>query len=499
MENSKREFSADDAALLGRNALAPAPDEPRTDGAAEAAENAGAGEQAQSVSPCGGTDQSACDPSPAGGRAEGAFDANIQKKKRAVRFRASDAKKKQSPLLRFFLALWIDRLIPFWERSILPPWREKALPFIKKIFPPRAAAAVVLLALYALPVGFLSAGDTVVVVREDGRDAGVVLSAAADAVQIAADCGLSLRDEDIVSLHTADAVFGAVQTLEIVRAFPVRVSADGATAELYTAGDTVAAVLARAGIELGADDFVEPAADTVLSAESDVVVRRVTYDVRTVEETAPAQTVLKPSPLLSDGVKKTVTTLTRDGAACTTYRDRYVDGLFDGTELLYTAYTKYPWNAVTLVGQGGIAASSLDGSKYTDAQIVDGVPSAYESVKAAQPCTAYSFKPGVWGSSGMFLVQGMVAVNPEEYAYGDLLYITSADGSFVYGWAIAADSGTAMMSGAVEIDCFFETYGESVLFGKKWLDVYVVGHLTQGQLEEYAAQAGMFRARVPAD
>ena len=91
----------------------------------------------------------------------------------------------------------------------------------------------------------------------------------------------------------------------------------------------------------------------------------------------------------------------------------------------------------------------------------------------------------------------MVAVDPNEYSYGDLLYITSADGSFVYGWAIVADACEAAMYGDVAIDCFFETYGESVLFGKRYLNVYVVDTLNQEQLTEYTAHEGMFNLRVP--
>ncbi|MEA5050896.1 MAG: ubiquitin-like domain-containing protein, partial [Oscillospiraceae bacterium] len=412
-------------------------------------------------------------------------------RRRPVRFRVADTGRKPG--------LFARRVRPWYERRVLPFVREKAKPFLKKWIPPRAAAAAVFLLLYALPVAFLCSGLSFVVVRDGGHAAGLALSRAKDAAQAAADCGVEVRDEDTLTLTPCDGIYGAVRTLSVARAFAVRVTADGATAQLYTAGDTVAAVLARAGIGLGEDDLVTPAPDAVLRQGDEIVVRRVTYETRVVEETVPAQQVVKLSPLLADGVTRAMTYVGRAGAARVEYRDRYVDGVLDGTETVSSVYTKYPWNYVTLQGSAGSPASPIDGSKYTDVQIVGGVPSSYESVKTAQPCTAYSFKPGVWGGSGMYLVQGMVAVNPDEYDYGDLLYITSADGSFVYGWAIAADAGAAMVDGRVEIDCFFETYGESLLFGKRWLDVYVVGHLTQSDLREYMAQEGMFRARVPAD
>jgi len=113
-------------------------------------------------------------------------------------------------------------------------------------------------------------------------------------------------------------------------------------------------------------------------------------------------------------------------------------------------------------------------------------------------CTAYSFNPGVWGAAGTYLFQGFVAVDPDEIPLGSLLYVTRRDGSFVYGWAIAADIGEAMVDGRVDIDCFMETYDESVLFGRRIMDIYVVEQLTQDDLEQFVANPGMFRNRIPA-
>ena len=55
-----------------------------------------------------------------------------------------------------------------------------------------------------------------------------------------------------------------------------------------------------------------------------------------------------------------------------------------------------------------------------------------------------------------------MAVNPNIIPYGTLMYITSDDGSFVYGYAYAADTGTAMMEGHAFVDLYYQTYQESV-------------------------------------
>ena len=69
---------------------------------------------------------------------------------------------------------------------------------------------------------------------------------------------------------------------------------------------------------------------------------------------------------------------------------------------------------------------------------------------------------------------GGVAVNPNIIPYGSKLYIVSTDGSFVYGYATAVDTGGALMDGSAIVDCFYNTYDECVNFGRRDVNVYVL-------------------------
>ena len=71
-------------------------------------------------------------------------------------------------------------------------------------------------------------------------------------------------------------------------------------------------------------------------------------------------------------------------------------------------------------------------------------------------------------------ITGHVAVNPNEIPYGSKLYITSANNHFVYGYAIAADTGTGLLADIVDIDLFYDTYAESVLNGRGIVNIYVL-------------------------
>src|SRR5699024_12419521 len=79
------------------------------------------------------------------------------------------------------------------------------------------------------------------------------------------------------------------------------------------------------------------------------------------------------------------------------------------------------------------------------------------------------------GASGLCLGYGTVAVDPDVIPYGTLLYITSTDGRFVYGYALATDTGIALQDGQILVDLFYETYAESVINGAINVNVYVVG------------------------
>lgn len=112
-------------------------------------------------------------------------------------------------------------------------------------------------------------------------------------------------------------------------------------------------------------------------------------------------------------------------------------------------------------------------SPLTGPEVVNGVPSSYTAVYTGR-ATGYSSKGGR-GASGLGLYYGTVAVNPNLIPYGTKLYIASTDGRFVYGYAIATDTGTALMNGSCLVDLYYETYSESLANGVQQVNVYVIG------------------------
>ena len=293
---------------------------------------------------------------------------------------------------------------------------------------------------------------------------------------------------------------GPIQTVEVERAVNYYLSADGSVREIRALPGEIATVndlLDKAGVTLGADDIIEPSMESPIAEGDSVKITRILYKQVTETEVIPGEAVEKLTPVLRSGRTYAINSDNQaDGEKEVTYLEKYVDGVLESREEISSEVTKEPTDYILLVG-ANVPASPINGAQYTDVQVSASAPSDYTAVYSGR-CTAYNFKKGSYGASGMYLSQGMVAVDPNVIPYGSLLYITNGDGSFVYGWAIASDYCEASAAGSAVVDLFFDTYREAALLGARNLNVYVVKQLTQSDLAGYVAREAMFRSRVPA-
>lgn len=234
-------------------------------------------------------------------------------------------------------------------------------------------------------------------------------------------------------------------------------------------GVTVGELLHREGITYDGNDLLTPAAEKPLEDGDAIVLKRVDIAEYTVDESIPYQTIRKNSPLLGAGRTKTLQE-GRTGVITKTYIHCTVDGRQEEMQLLGQKVSRGPVEEIILVG-GNAPVSPLDFGFEVDAH---GKPLHYKKVLTNQIATGYSARSGALTASGRTAAVGTVAVNPNVIPYGSKLYIASADGNFVYGCAVAADTGTGLMQGIVDVDLFYETYSESALNGRKIVDIYVL-------------------------
>lgn len=334
-------------------------------------------------------------------------------------------------------------------------------------------------AALALAIGFTGAALHFTTVVDTHGGSVRILTAATDVATVLQQSGtppLGANDAAVWS-QTEDG-----EQLDILRAYTVSVTADGTAQELTVTGShTAAELLASAGVAYTTDDILTPAADEIVPEGSGITVQRVTYAEYTVDEVVPTEIEEIPTSLLYRKQSKVLTLQEgHDGQDTVIYREKWVDG-----ELAETTEIGRVNEVEMLPTVQKVYGEQAPVSQFVGPDVVDGVP--VEGVAATytgQRSTGYSASATAKGSSGRRLTYGTVAVNPNVIPYGSLMYITSDDGRFVYGYAYAADTGTAMMEGSAFIDLYYETYSESVDSAVIPVTVYVLDDETAAKYKE---------------
>ena len=69
-----------------------------------------------------------------------------------------------------------------------------------------------------------------------------------------------------------------------------------------------------------------------------------------------------------------------------------------------------------------------------------------------------------------------MAVDYRKFPKGSKLWICTPDQKFVYGYSVVADTGTFAKNpnSSVLVDLFFNSYSDSVKWGAKKVDIYVL-------------------------
>lgn len=282
-----------------------------------------------------------------------------------------------------------------------------------------------------------------------------------------------LREKGIVTMAYDSVDFsgfsGKVGEIKIKRAFPITLSSDGLETPLMVTGGTVEEMLRTHNALPDGDDLVNLSMGMFLAPGDHVVVQRVESSLVDTHQEIPFETITRETCLIKNG-RTRLLQQGETGQKVLTYAQTTVDGAVSEEELIGEDISKYPTDHIVLKGTGA-AISDLDFGYSLDG---NGKPTQYKRVLTNQVATGYSAGKGAWGASGMHLFYGYVAVDPAEIPYGSKLYIASPDGSFVYGYAIAADTGVGLLAGVIDVDLYYETYLESCLNGRRMVDIYVL-------------------------
>ncbi|MCH5170744.1 MAG: G5 domain-containing protein [Oscillospiraceae bacterium] len=289
--------------------------------------------------------------------------------------------------------------------------------------------------------------------------------------------GIEISDDTFLSVSSTAICYDG---MEIVMAslYNVTVNYDGKSKAVSSAAANVGEMLSEIGITLKENDEVEPSLDTPISEGLTVNVLRVEYNSYEKEETISFTKKTEYSASMEKGTTK-VTQKGVDGQKHVVYKEKIVNGKVVNTTVesekeivapvpqITTVGTKTVGNATVIKNSSAISELQMPSQYTLDS---NGIPTSYKYTISGRSA-AYCI-PGGTTSTGKKVKPGYVAVDPNKIPYGTKMYIVSDDG-IVYGYAIAADTGS--FSSDIVVDLYMNSTSQCYSWGSRNVTIYVLG------------------------
>lgn len=323
----------------------------------------------------------------------------------------------------------------------------------------------------------------------DGKEKYNVFTMSDDAESILRQSDIKLNNRDDYDV-TAD---GSDITITIKRRNSVALIVGGKREFFETSADTVGEFLKNRGYSVDKYDEVTPSLDTVIDRDTEIVFNDVEYFTET--KTVPIAYTTKKIETDSLELGETKTTQSgKNGEKEIITFKKTVNGVETETTVNEAILTQ-PTEKIVKVGvakesaaaavESVVAGRSKKGGKAADQtkwmsdltpkkQIKldkNGIPVEYKKMLTGN---ASAYCTGTTCSTGVSVKQGYIAVDPNIIPYGTEMYIRTSDGSWIYGYAIAADTGGFVTWGNTIADLYMYSLEDCRNFGRRQIEIYIL-------------------------
>ncbi len=280
---------------------------------------------------------------------------------------------------------------------------------------------------------------------------------------------ITLTSDDYISLGL-DSRLQRIKKNEIniKRAVPINITADGQQTRLMTYRDTVGEALANSSIKLSEQDKLDGAAleDNIVRDVSFRIVR-VSENEATEEIPIPFNVVNRENSRMDKGSEKVVRE-GKEGTVQKIYRVLFEDGKEVGRELAKQAIIANPIDKIVEFGTV-LNHKTARGDTIRYSKVLDMRSTAYTASFA--DTGKYPGDPyfGIT-ATGVRAKKGIIAVDPRVIPLGTRVYVEVAGNTPDYGYAVAGDTGGAIKNDL--IDLYFDEQYTVNTWGTKRVKVY---------------------------
>ncbi len=237
---------------------------------------------------------------------------------------------------------------------------------------------------------------------------------------------------------------------------------DRGAEELVLSSDvcTIGQVFKKQNIELDDSCVVNYPLDQKVFEGIEIVIDSITYEEVEVVEVIPRPVTTIEVQTIPKNTTNVITP-GADGSAVRTYNKKYVNGVFDSSELLDEDITLEPVTEVRELGVGGTFVGK-DGIEYDYSYYIDVIATCYGPNDGAS---------GTITATGTTAREGIIAVDPKTIPLGSKVYVTSEYRDL--GVLSAEDTGGYIKGN--RIDIFFTCSLQELLeFGRREMRAYII-------------------------
>lgn len=319
------------------------------------------------------------------------------------------------------------------------------------------------------------------------NDGGKVLihaTYATDPEAILTEAGLTLGEDDTYTTEPGQ----MMQEITIQRKQTVTILQGDKKLEVASYGETVESLINRLGLILTKSDALSVPMDTMTSDGLVITISRSHRMEQTYSVVIPFETVYCYDASLAEG-EQVILTEGVDGQLLCTDTVSFVDGeevsrvsvsrnvvrqkvdriVAIGTYVADPEQSPMPTEPARpettgkpVIGDGTILTPDGELLTYTGSLQVSAT--AYHNSDPG--CTIYTYM-------GTLCRVGAIAVDPKVIPLGTRMYIVSNDGRYIYGIAVAEDTGGSIKGN--KIDLYFNSVEECNIFGIRPCTVYFLG------------------------